>query len=75
MIDTTIFIISLLIVMALGAVVVWLVRKNVDNLNKQLKEGNQELRDKLQAADGKAQMLADENVNLKTQHADRKSVV
>lgn len=69
MINTTIFIISILIVMALGAVVAWLVRKNVDNLNKQLKEGNQELRDKLQAADGKAQMLADENVNLKTQHA------
>lgn len=60
----------MLVVLVLGAVVAWLIRKNAVDVSKQLKATNDDLRSQLQAADGKASMLTAENANLKAQHAE-----
>ena len=60
----------MLVVLVLGAVVAWLMRKNAVDVSKQLKATNDDLRSQLQAADGKASMLTAENANLKAQHAE-----
>ncbi len=60
----------MLVVLVLGAVVAWLMRKNAVDVSKQLKATNDDLRSQLQAADGKASMLTTENANLKAQHAE-----
>lgn len=69
MVTTTIYIVSILVVLVLGAIVAWLMRKNAIALNKQLHQGNQDLKKQLQEAGGKVEKLSSENVNLKTQHA------
>ena len=69
MISTQIFIITIAVVVATAALVAWLLRKNALDAKKQLLNNNQELKQKLQDADGKAQMLTGENANLKAQHA------
>ena len=69
MVTTTIYIVSILVVLVLGAIVAWLMRKNAITLNKQLHQGNQDLKKQLQEAGGKVEKLSSENVNLKTQHA------
>lgn len=69
MISTTIFIITLAVVVVAAALVAWLLRKNAADASDQLNSTNQELRQQLQAADGKTQMLSEENANLKAQHA------
>lgn len=60
----------MLVVLVLGAVVAWLMRKNAVDVSKQLKATNDDLRSQLQAANGKASMLTAENANLKAQHAE-----
>ncbi len=69
MISTPIFIITLAVVVVAAALVAWLLRKNATDARDRLNSANQELRQQLQAADGKTQMLSDENANLKAQHA------
>lgn len=69
MISTPIFIIALAVVVVAAALVAWLLRKNATDARDRLNSANQELRQQLQAADGKTQMLSDENANLKAQHA------
>lgn len=69
MISTPIFIITLAVVVVAAALVAWLLRKNATDASDRLNSANQELRQQLQAADGKTQMLSDENANLKAQHA------
>lgn len=69
MITTPIFIITLAVVVVAAALVAWLLRKNATDASDRLNSANQELRQQLQAADGKTQMLSDENANLKAQHA------
>ncbi len=69
MITTPIFIITLAVVVVAAALVAWLLRKNATDARDRLNSANQELRQQLQAADGKTQMLSDENANLKAQHA------
>ncbi len=69
MISTSIFIITLAVVVVAAALVAWLLRKNATDARDRLNSANQELRQQLQAADGKTQMLSDENANLKAQHA------
>lgn len=69
MISTTIFIITLAVVVVAAALVAWLLRKNAADASDRLNSANQELRQQLQAADGKTQMLSEENANLKAQHA------
>ena len=73
MITTTIYLVSILVVLVLGAVVSWLMRKNAVDVSKQLKASNDDLRSQLQAADGKASILTTENANLKAQHAEAKA--
>ena len=65
MVTTTIYIVSILVVLVLGAIVAWLMRKNAITLNKQLHQGNQDLKKQLQEAGGKVEKLSSENVNLK----------
>ena len=69
MISLGIYIISLLVVIALAAVAAWLMRRNADEMRRHIEAGNQELRKQLTTSEGRAQMLADENVNLKTRNA------
>ena len=69
MISTPIFIITLAVVVVAAALVAWLLRKNATDARDRLNSANQELRQQLKAADGKTQMLSDENANLKAQHA------
>ena len=56
-------------VIALAAVAAWLMRRNADEMRRHIEAGNQELRKQLTTSEGRAQMLADENVNLKTRNA------
>ncbi len=69
MISLGIYIISLLVVIALAAVAAWLMRRNADEMRHHIEAGNQELRKQLTTSEGRAQMLANENVNLKTRNA------
>ena len=69
MITTTIYIVSIIVVLALGAIVAWLLRKGAVDVSRQLQSTNKDLRDQLETANGKAQLLFDENSNLKAQHA------
>lgn len=69
MISLGIYIISLLVVIALAAVAAWLMRRNADEMRRNIETSNQELRKQLTTSEGKTQMLADENVNLKTRNA------
>ena len=69
MISTQIFIMTIAVVIAAAALVAWLLRKNALDAKKQLLNSNQELKQQLQDADDKAQMLTGENANLKAQHA------
>jgi DNA recombination protein RmuC len=57
------------VVIALAAVAAWLMRRNADEMRRHIEAGNQELRKQLTTSEGRAQMLADENVNLKTRNA------
>ena len=56
-------------VIALAAVAAWLMRRNADEMRRHIEAGTQELRKQLTTSEGRAQMLADENVNLKTRNA------
>lgn len=69
MINIGIYIVSLLMVIALAAVAAWLIRRNADEMRRHIEAGNQELRKQLTTSEGRAQKLADENVNLKTHNA------
>lgn len=69
MISLGIYIISLLVVIALAAVAAWLVHRNSAEMRRHIEAGNQELRKQLTTSEGRAQMLADENVNIKTRNA------
>ncbi len=69
MISLSIYIISLLVVIALSAVAAWLVHRNSIEMRRHIEAGNQELRKQLTTSEGRAQMLADENVNIKTRNA------
>ena len=69
MITTTIYIISIIVVLALGAIVAWLMRKHAVDVSRQLQATNQDLRSQLETANGKTQLLTTENANLKAQHA------
>ena len=69
MIGVGLYIISLLVVIALAAVAAWLTRRSADEMRHHIEAGNQELRKQLTTSEGRAQMLADENVNLKTRNA------
>ena len=69
MISVGIYIISLLVVIALAAVATWLMHRNADEMRRHIEAGSQELRKQLTTSEGRAQMLADENVNLKTRNA------
>ncbi len=69
MISLGIYIISLLVVIALAAVAAWLVHRNSAEMRRHIETGNQELRKQLTTSEGRAQMLADENVNIKTRNA------
>ncbi len=62
MISLGIYIISLLVVIALAAVAAWLVHRNSAEMRRHIETGNQELRKQLTTSEGRAQMLADENV-------------
>ena len=65
MITTTIYIISIIVVLALGAIVAWLMRKNAVDVSRQLQATNQDLRSQLETANGKTQLLTTENANSK----------
>lgn len=69
MISLGIYIISLLVVIALATVAAWLVHRNSAEMRRHIETGNQELRKQLTTSEGRAQMLADENVNIKTRNA------
>ena len=69
MISVGIYIISLLVVIALAAVAAWLMHRNADEMRRHIEAGSKELRKQLTTSEGRAQMLADENVNLKTRNA------
>lgn len=69
MIDISIYIISIIVVVALAAIVAWLIRRNANEMRRHIEAGNQELQKQLSSAEGKTQMLADENVGLKTHNA------
>ena len=53
----------------MAAVAAWLTRRSADEMRHHIEAGNQELRKQLTTSEGRAQMLADENVNLKTRNA------
>ena len=69
MINVSVYIITILVVLVLAAVVAWLLHRNANEMKRRIEAGNQELQKKLTTAEGRAQMLADENVNLKTRNA------
>ncbi|MBR5030261.1 MAG: hypothetical protein IKX63_04060, partial [Muribaculaceae bacterium] len=69
MINVSVYIITVLVVLVLAAVVAWLLHRNANEMKRRIEAGNQELQKKLTTAEGRAQMLADENVNLKTRNA------
>lgn len=69
MISLGIYIISLLVVIALAAVTAWLLHRNSAEMRRHIEAGNQELRKQLTTSEGRAQMLIDENVNIKTRNA------
>jgi len=69
MISVSIYIISIVVVIVLAAVAAWLMRRNADEMRRHIEIGNKELQKQLTTAEGRAQMLADENVNLKTRNA------
>ncbi|MBR5640097.1 MAG: DNA recombination protein RmuC [Muribaculaceae bacterium] len=69
MISVGIYIVSLLVVIVLAAVAAWLMSRNANEMRHHIESGNQELRKQLTTSEGRAQMLADENVNLKTRNA------
>ena len=69
MISLGLYIISLLVVIALAAVATWLMRHSDAEMRRHIEDSCQELRKQLTTSEGRAQMLADENVNLKTQNA------
>lgn len=69
MISLGIYIISLLVVIALAAVAAWLLHRNSAEMRRHIEAGNQELRKQLTTSEGRAQMLIDENVNIKTRNA------
>ena len=69
MISLGIYIISLLVVIALATVAAWLVHRNSIEMRRHIEAGNQDLRKQLTTSEGRAQMLADENVNIKTRNA------
>ena len=69
MVSLGIYIFSLLVVIALAAVSVWLIRRNANEMMRHIETGSQELRKQLTTSEGRAQTLADENVTLKTHNA------
>lgn len=69
MIDISIYIISIIVIVVLAAVVAWLLQHNANEMRRRIESGSKELEKKLSNAEGKAQMLANENVNLKTRNA------
>ena len=69
MISTTIYIISIITMIALGVVVAWLLRKSALVASQQLQASNQELRLQLKDAQDKTQSLTSENSNLKAECA------
>ncbi len=69
MISLGLYIISLLVVIALAAVATWFKRHSDAEMRRHIEDSCQELRKQLTTSEGRAQMLADENVNLKTQNA------
>lgn len=69
MISLGIYIISLLVVIALAAVAAWLLHRNSAEMRRHIEAGNQELRKQLTTSEGRAQILIDENVNIKTRNA------
>ena len=69
MIDISIYIITIIVIVALAAVVAWLLQRNANEMRRRIEMDSIELEKKLSTAEGKAQMLADENVNLKTRNA------
>lgn len=69
MISLGLYIISLLVVIALAAVATWLMRHSDAEMRRHIEDSCQELRKQLTTSEDRAQMLADENVNLKTQNA------
>ena len=69
MINTSIFVITIVTVLLLALIIAWLMQRNHKSARRMLEAGNNQLREQLHTAEGKAQMLIDENVNLKTQNA------
>lgn len=69
MINISIFVITIVTVLLLALIIAWLMQRNHKSARQLLEAGNNELREQLHTAQGKAQMLIDENVNLKTQNA------
>lgn len=69
MINTTIYIITIVIVLGLATVIAWLMQRSHKATHRLLEQGNSQLKEQLNAAEGKAQMLVDENVNLRTLNA------
>ncbi len=69
MISVSLYIISLIVVIVLAAVAAWLMRRSADEMRRHIEASSQELRSQLTTSEGKAQMLSEENVNLKTSNA------
>ena len=69
MISVGIYIASLLVVIAVAAVAGWVMRRSATEMRHHIESSCQELRKQLATSQGRAEMLAKENVNLKTQNA------
>lgn len=69
MITTSAFIFTIAVVVACAAIAAWLLRKNATTVASQLKSVNNELKQQLKEAEGKALMLMNENANVKAEHA------
>lgn len=69
MISVGLYIVTLLVVIALAAVAAWIMHRNSAEMRRHIEAGNQELRKQLTTSEGRAQMIADENVNIKTRNA------
>lgn len=69
MISVGIYIASLLVVIAVAAVAGWVMRRSATDMRHHIESSCQELRKQLATSQGRAEMLAKENVNLKTQNA------
>jgi DNA recombination protein RmuC len=69
MISTTIFVITLAVILVAAVLVAWLLRKNATDEGRRLQAANQDLRRQLLDTDNKTQLLVNENSDLKAQYA------